>query len=134
MSGSGDLESFKTLRILRKRLDYESKHSVFGYQQAINHAIGFLFLGSGSLTFCNSKESIAYIYISIFPIFSSNPNDNDKFLQPLRHLYILSCISKVLETRDIETKKVVKTNIKIIYKDKKEEYFDTPANVIIKIN
>lgn len=129
MSGSGDLSAFKTLRILRKRLDNESKHSIFGYQQSINHAIGFLFLGSGSLTFNNTKESIAYIFISTFPIFLNNPNDNDKYLQPLRHLYILSCVSKVLETRDIDTKKVIKTNIKIIYKNKKEEFVDTPVNV-----
>ncbi len=129
MSGSGDLESFKILRILRKRLDSETKHSVFGYQQAIHQAIGFLFLGSGSLTFSQTKESIAYLLISTFPIFSNNTNDIDKYLQPLRYLYVLACITKILETRDIDSNKVIKTNLKIIYKNKLEEYVETPLNV-----
>lgn len=130
MAGSGDLDSFRVLRILRKRLDIDTKHSVFGYQQAIHHSIGFLFLGSGSLTFSQTKESIAYLYISTFPIFANHTNDIDKYLQPLRHLYVLACVTKILETRDIDTKKVIKTNIKLIYKDKKEEIVETPVNVI----
>ena len=130
MAGSGDLDSFKTLRILRKRLDADTKHSVFGYYQSINQAIGFLFLGSGSLTFSQSMESLAYIYISTFPIFPNNTNDIDKYLQPLRHLYILGCVTKILETREIDTNKIIRTNIKIIHNDKKKENVETPVNVI----
>jgi len=129
MSGSGDLDSFKILRILRKRLDSETKHSVFGYQQSIHQSIGFLFLGSGSLTFSQTNESIAYLYVSTFPIFANNTNDIEKYLQPLRHLYVLACVSKILETRDIETKKIIKTNLKIVYKNKTEEEVETPVNV-----
>lgn len=129
MSGSGDIESLKVLRMLRKRYDGEFTFPVFGYQTCINQAIGFLFLGSGSLTFNNTKEALAYVYISTFPKFMFHPNDNETYLQPLRHLYTLACISKVIETRDLETRKMVKTHIKVVYKGEIAEYLETPVTV-----
>jgi len=50
MAGSGDSECFKTLRIIRKRLESEMH---YGHNMAINMALGLLFLGSGAYNLSN---------------------------------------------------------------------------------
>jgi hypothetical protein len=50
MAGSGDAECFKTLRIIRKRLESEMH---YGHNMAINMALGLLFLGSGAYNLSN---------------------------------------------------------------------------------
>jgi anaphase-promoting complex subunit 1 len=50
MAGSGDPECFKTLRIIRKRLESEMH---YGHNMAINMALGLLFLGSGAYNISN---------------------------------------------------------------------------------
>lgn len=130
MSGSGDLQTFKTLRILRKKVDSaDYKNFTSGYSQSINHAIGMLFLGSGGLTFNSHKNSIAFLYISTFPIFSRNINDNEKYLQALRHLYILSCENKIFETRDIKTNKIIRSDVTIEDNKGKKITMKTPVNI-----
>jgi Proteasome/cyclosome repeat len=42
MAGSCDVESFKILRVLRKRFESEMN---FGHNQAISQAMGMVFLG-----------------------------------------------------------------------------------------
>lgn len=129
MSGSGDLETFKTLRIIRKKVDCDSKSFTPGYPQSINHSIGMLFLGSGGLTFNYNQSSIAFLYISTFPIFINYLNDNERYLQPLRHLYVLACESKLIETRDIETNQIIQSNLKVYYNNGLIQDIITPSNI-----
>ena len=53
MAGTGDTECFKTLRVIRKRLESEMH---YGHNMAINMALGFLFLGSGAFNIVNFHE------------------------------------------------------------------------------
>jgi anaphase-promoting complex subunit 1 len=129
MAGSGDLEILKVFRVLRKRFENDSKN--YGYSQAIHQAIGFLFLGAGGLTFSRTLQSLAFLYITIYPIFPCQPNDNDKYLQAMKHFYVLSCESRVLETRDIENNNFVRVPIKICYNDGSILEVVTPFNVIM---
>jgi hypothetical protein len=129
MAGSGDLSTFKTLRVIRKIIDSDFNPHNYGYYQAIHHAIGILFLGAGGLTLSNNKQAIALTYISIFPVFATNTNDNDKYLQALRHLYVLACETKILETREIESNKVVSTDLVMKYVDGRDVVVKTPFNV-----
>jgi anaphase-promoting complex subunit 1 len=116
MAGSGDLKTLTMLRILRKRL-LNDKNTNYGFLQAINHAIGILFLGAGGMTLSNTKQSIALLYISLYPIFAVETNDNDKYLQPLRHLYVLACETNILEVRELDSGKIVRTDMIIHYYD-----------------
>ena len=130
MSGSGDLTTFKTLRIIRKKVDSNDyKNFTSGYSQSINHAIGILFLGSGGLTFNSNRNSIAFLYISTFPIFNRNLNDNEKYLQALRHLYVLACENKIFETRDIKTNEIIRSDVTIEDQNGKVTIMKTPANI-----
>ena len=128
MAGSGDLEILRIFRVLRKRFENDIKN--YGYNQAIHQSIGFLFLGAGSLTFSSSLQSIAALYITIYPIFPANPNDNEKYLQAMKHFYVLACESRIIETRDIQSNNFVRVPIKICYNDGKNLEAITPFNVI----
>ena len=128
MAGSGDLETFKILIILRKKVENSNdyKNFITGYIMSINHAIGILFLGSGGLTFNDNINSLAFLYISTFPIFNKTLNDNGRYLQALRHLYVLSCENKIFETRDVQTNGIVRTKLFI-------EYLNGNVNEVITI-
>ena len=130
-AGSGDLETFKILRILRKKVDNINDYKYFkpGYTLAINHAIGILFLGSGGLTFNNSIDSLTFLYISTFPIFNKTLNDNEKYLQPLRHFYVLACENKIFETRDVNTNKIVRSRLSLEYLNGNTNEVITPINI-----
>ena len=53
MAGSGDIEAFRTLRAVRKRLENEMH---YGHNLAINMAIGLLFLGSGAYSVETARD------------------------------------------------------------------------------
>jgi hypothetical protein len=129
MAGSGDLDTFKILRILRKKMESDIKNFNYGYNQAIHHAIGMLFLGAGALTFSQDKQSLAFLYISTFPLFSNSAGCNEKYLQALRHLYVLSCENKIVETRDIDTGYVVRTKLEVELHDNSKLELITPVNI-----
>jgi anaphase-promoting complex subunit 1 len=48
MAGTGDVECFRALRVLRKRFEHDMH---YGFNMAVNMSLGFLFLGSGAFTF-----------------------------------------------------------------------------------
>lgn len=73
MAGTGDVECFRTLRVLRKRFEHEMN---YGFNMAINMSLGFLFLGSGAFTFSRSNLAIASLICSLYPVFPTNPSDN----------------------------------------------------------
>jgi len=93
MAGTGDVECFRTLRVLRKRFEHDMH---YGYNMAIHMSLGFLFLGSGAFTFSRSDLAIASLLCSLYPIFPSNPSDNRYHLQALRHFYVLAIESRLL--------------------------------------
>ena len=115
MAGTCDVEAFRQLRILRKRLEGGEMH--YGYNLAINMAIGFLFLGSGAYTFSRSERAIAALVIATYPILPSSPSDNRYHLQALRHFYVLAIETRLLQARDIDTGKFVKVDVAVKVRD-----------------
>ena len=113
MAGTGDIECFRTLRVLRKRFEHDMH---YGYNMAINMSLGFLFLGSGAFTFSRSDLAIASLLCSLYPIFPSSPNDNRYHLQALRHFYVLAIESRLLQARDIDTGEFlnIQMNVEVI--------------------
>jgi len=73
MAGTGDIECFKALRVLRKRFEHDMH---YGYNMAIHMSIGFLFLGGGSFTFSRSDLGIASLICALYPMVPSSPSDN----------------------------------------------------------
>ncbi len=70
MAGTGDVDCFRILRVLRKRFEHDMH---YGYNMAIHMALGFLFLGGGAFTFSRSDLSIAALICALYPIFPSTP-------------------------------------------------------------
>jgi len=68
----------------------------YGYNMAINMAIGFLFLGSGAYTFSRRNDAIAALLCATYPAFPSSPSDNRYHLQALRHFYVLAIETRLL--------------------------------------
>lgn len=62
----------------------------YGFNLAINMALGFLSLGLGSYSFSRSPMGVAALLISIYPHFPLTTNDNKYHLQALRHFYVLA--------------------------------------------
>ncbi|OMJ84336.1 hypothetical protein SteCoe_14561 [Stentor coeruleus] len=112
MSGTGDVESFKIMKRIRKKVEGE-----YGFSMAIHMAIGFLFLGNCQYSFSSNDFSIAAILASVFPKFPTSPSDNRFHLQAFRHLYILALEKRLLITKDAETQSLVKVPLKIDYSD-----------------
>ena len=79
----------------------------YGFNMAINMAMGFLFLGSGAYTFSRSNKAIAALLIATYPIFPKAPSDNRFHLQALRHFYVMAIETRLLQSKDIDTRKFV---------------------------
>jgi anaphase-promoting complex subunit 1 len=73
MAGTGDVECFRILRVLRKRFEHDMH---YGFNMAIHMSLGFLFLGSGAFTFSRNDLAIAALLCSLYPVLPQNPNDN----------------------------------------------------------
>ena len=112
MAGTGDSNSFRVMKKIRKRVEGE-----YGFSIAVNMAIGFLFLGNCQYSFSNSDFAIAAILAAIYPKFPSSPSDNRHHLQAFRHLYILALEKRLLVTKDADTKALVHVPVKVNYKD-----------------
>lgn len=104
MAGTGDLEIFQLLRVLRWRCDDDTR---YGTHMSYGAAIGLLFLGGGSCTLGNEPDDIASLVAAFFPRFPSVTSDNQYHLQALRHLYALAVRQRSIETIDIETNQPV---------------------------
>lgn len=89
----------------------------YGYNMAINMAIGFLFLGSGAYTFSRSEPAIAALLISTYPILPSSAADNRFHLQALRHFYVMAIETRLLQARDIDTGKFVNVEVSVKVRD-----------------
>ncbi|KAL5710156.1 Anaphase-promoting complex subunit 1 [Ranunculus cassubicifolius] len=102
MAGSGHLQTFRLLRYLRSRNSTDD-HANYGIQMVVSLAIGFLFLGGGTLTFSTGNAAIAYLLITLYPHLPTGPNDNRCHLQAFRHLYVLAAEARWLQTLDVDT-------------------------------
>lgn len=100
MAGSGDLETFKRLRVLYGSTDKDTK---YGNYMAISMTLGFLFLGGGQYAFGSSNLAIANLIISLYPVFPNDNGDYEVHLQALRHFWALSVEPRCLVIRDVET-------------------------------
>ena len=135
MSGSGNLDCLKILKIIRKKVsggvsgEGDFKNFYAGFVTSINHAIGILFLGNGGLILNRNINSLAFLYIATFPVFNKTLNDNDRYLQPLRHLYVLACENKLFETRDVDTNNIIQTKINVEYLNGSVIELLTPINL-----
>ena len=132
MAGTGDIECFRTLRVLRKRFEHDMH---YGYNMAINMSLGFLFLGSGAFTFSRNDLAIASLLCSLYPIFPSSPNDNRYHLQALRHFYVLAIESRLLQARDIDTGEFlnIQMNVEVIEETEDTSMVVDDYNVRTKI-
>ena len=73
MAGSCYIDSFKALRILRKKFELDMN---FGYNQAIFLGLGILFLSNGQFTLSRSDKAIVGLLAAVYPIFPSSAQDN----------------------------------------------------------
>lgn len=110
MAGSGDLETFRRLRVLYGDTDKERN---YGNYMAINMALGFLFLGGGQYAFGSSNLAIATLIVSLYPVFPNENGEYEVHLQALRHFWALSVEPRCLVIRDVETHKPLKVPVTI---------------------
>uniref|UniRef100_M4BFR4 Uncharacterized protein n=1 Tax=Hyaloperonospora arabidopsidis (strain Emoy2) TaxID=559515 RepID=M4BFR4_HYAAE len=103
-AGTGHVETLTLLRSLTLRQRVDAAIS-YGNHMALSMAIGLLFLGGGRATVFRSKEAIAALVISLYPMPPMNTADNKYHLQAFRHLYVLAVdTSRFIETLDVNTK------------------------------
>ena len=127
MAGTGDVETFRVLRgraraWTRRRDDDDERRRPrrrrrrrrrratggsggvsglsFGAHAAIASAIGFLFLGGGTMTFSTDNASVAALWMATYPRFPQNASDNRCHLQAFRHLYALAARRRLLRAVD----------------------------------
>ncbi|KAF1777158.1 Anaphase-promoting complex subunit 1 [Phytophthora cactorum] len=112
-AGTGHVETLTLLRsiTLRQRVDAAMS---YGNHMALSMAIGLLFLGGGRATVSRSKEAIAALVISLYPMPPMNTADNKYHLQAFRHLYVLAVDnSRLLETVDVNTKRTCAVQVRV---------------------
>lgn len=126
MAGSGDLETFRRLRILHSETH---KEMGYGNYQAINMALGFLFLGGGQYAFANSNFAIACLLISLYPVYPNENTDHEIHLQALRHFWALSAEPRCLVIRDVNTRKASK--IPVVLHLKNGEVIETVSPCLL---
>lgn len=114
MAGSGDLETFRRLRILQGETN---KDMGYGNYMAINTALGFLFLGGGQYAFSKSNFAIASLVVSLYPIYPNENSEYEVHLQALRHFWALSVEPRCLIIRDVNTRKPCKVPVTITMKN-----------------
>ncbi|TPP59643.1 ANAPC1 protein [Fasciola gigantica] len=84
----------------------------FGIQMVYASIVGLLFLGGGRLTLSNTPEAAAILCISFFPILPDHSGDNWYHLQTLRHLYVLATRPRRLCAVDVDTGRVVLSDMR----------------------
>ncbi|KAG3036153.1 hypothetical protein JG687_00000042 [Phytophthora cactorum] len=112
-AGTGHVETLTLLRsiTLRQRVDAAMS---YGNHMALSMAIGLLFLGGGRATVSRSKEAIAALVISLYPMPPMNTADNKYHLQAFRHFYVLAVDnSRLLETVDVNTKRTCAVQVRV---------------------
>ncbi|KAG7393677.1 Anaphase-promoting complex subunit 1 [Phytophthora pseudosyringae] len=112
-AGTGHVKTLALLRsiTLRQRVDAAMS---YGNHMALSMAIGLLFLGGGRATVARSKEAIAALVVSLYPMPPMNTADNKYHLQAFRHLYVLAVdTSRLVETVDVNTKVTCAVQVRV---------------------
>lgn len=104
-AGTGDL---RLLTWLRQQHGNWGRETSYGLQVMNHMSMGFLFVGGALGSFDLSRDSKnwlnsrAYLFMSVWPVFPSSPQDNQYHFQALRHLWSLSCTVDPVIARDSE--------------------------------
>ena len=61
------------MRVIRKKIQDSGE---YGFNMAVNMALGFISLGNGSFSFSQTDFSSAVLLITIYPYWPSHPSDN----------------------------------------------------------
>ncbi|KTW29239.1 hypothetical protein T552_04105 [Pneumocystis carinii B80] len=123
MTGSGDLDVLRRLRKLHGRTDADI---TYGNHMATHMAIGILFLGGGQYSLGNSNLSIASMICAFYPQFPNSAWDNISHLQAFRHLWAISCESRCLIARDVNT---LRPTLVPITSDSSHTFYDAKNSV-----
>ncbi|KAF5400060.1 hypothetical protein PHET_06889, partial [Paragonimus heterotremus] len=107
----------------------------FGVQMVYASIIGLLFLGGGRLTLSNSPNAAAILCIAFLPILPTYPGDNWYHLQALRHLYVLATQPRRLCAVDVDTGRVVLSDMRAKFQGKQNfissnDTLVLPSNVL----
>lgn len=114
IAGSCDVKSFQILKAVRKTFKkHENKLSTYGFEMAVQIAIGFVFLGNGAYTFGSDSFQIACLLMSVYPVFPVDFNDNRFHLQALRHFYVLATQENLFNLIDVDLQKPLKLNVQL---------------------
>jgi anaphase-promoting complex subunit 1 len=100
MAGTGDLYTFRRLRVLHGRHDQDTP---YGSHLAAHQAIGVLFLGGGTHTFSTGNVAVASLLCAFYPLFPTTVLDNKSHLQAFRHFWVLAAEPRCLVVRDVDT-------------------------------
>ncbi|KAH9123048.1 hypothetical protein AeMF1_005867 [Aphanomyces euteiches] len=128
MAGSGDLETFQTIRAILIRQKQDSTAEVtYGNHMAVSSALGLLFLGGGRCTLKTTPFAVAALVIALYPMYPSTTSDQKYHLQALRHLYVLAIDwTCSIETIDVDTGDLSPTNL-IVWTDNGLKKLHTPC-------
>ncbi|KAG5356080.1 Negative regulator of mitosis [Yarrowia sp. B02] len=114
MVGTGDLDTFRRLRILHGRAGSEVPYGSF---MATHLAMGTLFLGGGQFAFSRSNLAIASLLIAFYPLFPSSMQDNRSHLQALRHFWVLAAEPRCLIVRNTNNGQSCSESVTVTLKD-----------------
>ncbi|KAJ1978116.1 Anaphase-promoting complex subunit 1 [Dimargaris xerosporica] len=120
-AGTGHLGLLKRIRLLHGRLvpsvplSITSSATTYGEHMLVHMALGMVFLGAGNYTLTvSSPMAIAALYCSCYPVITSlAPNDNQTYLQPLRHLWVLAVDARCVVARDVVTHRLCQVPLRI---------------------
>lgn len=124
MAGTGDLETFRYLRLLHGRTDAETS---YGSHLAAHLAIGVLFLGGGTYTLGTSNFAIAALVCAFYPLFPSDVLDNRVHLQALRHLWVFAAEPRCIVVQDIDTGRPIHIKLTVLMRDDSERLMRAPC-------
>lgn len=103
MAGRCDIESknlvyslIKKLKNFERESDQNQLSGFYGFFMAFQMAVGFLYLGNGSLSFGTADFQVACLMMSVYPVFPADFNDNKYHLQALRHFYVLASEERLI--------------------------------------
>lgn len=124
MAGTGDITTFRYLRRQHGRTNAET---TYGSHMAAHLAIGVLFLGGGTYTFCTSDLAIASLMCAFYPLWPTDVQDNRCHLQALRHFWVFAAEARCIVTQDIDTHRPIPMPLLITLKDGSQRQMQAPC-------
>ncbi|GAB7361313.1 hypothetical protein MBLNU230_g1370t1 [Neophaeotheca triangularis] len=124
MAGTGDIITFRYLRRQHGRTNAET---TYGSHMAAHLAIGVLFLGGGTYTFCTSDLAIASLMCAFYPLFPIDVQDNRCHLQALRHFWIFAADARCIVIQDIDTHRPIPMPLQVTLKDGTTRQMEAPC-------